>query len=95
MQKISKREHQTMIEAYRKFDEFNRLVKYKINEEENLITREGIEELRTLYLRFYTLLQELDSCAKNYEKEKKKIQGVLNKNIRKMNSELRKNPIIN
>ena len=90
MQKISKREHQSMIEAFRKFDELTRLVKYQINEGEDLITREGIKELRTLYNRFYTLLQELDSCAKSYEKEKKKIQRVLNKNIRKMNSEFKK-----
>ena len=93
MQKISTREHRSMMDAFRKFDALTRSLKHKINPDEDLMTREGIKELQMLYFRFFDLLSELDDCAKNYEKEKKKIQSILNKNIRKMNSELKKKNI--
>lgn len=93
MQGINGKEHQALIESYKKFEELTDLVKYLINEEDERHTKEGIKEVRLLYLKFQTLLKELESCTKTYEFKKKSLQSILGKNIRKMNSELKRKKI--
>lgn len=93
MQGINAKEHQMLVESFKKFEKLSHLVKQPINKEEDAITKEGIKELRNLYLHFNALLIELESCTKSYEKKKKSIQSIMNKNIRKMSSELKKKNI--
>lgn len=90
MQGINAKEHQNVIEAYRKFEELVKIVENKLPQEEDNKTRKGMEEIRSLYFKFCSLLSELNHCTQQYEKKKKVVQSRMYKNIRKMSSELRK-----
>ncbi|WP_163401431.1 hypothetical protein, partial [Flavobacterium fluviatile] len=92
MQGIDTNEHKNMLEAFRRFEELSSVIKDKITIEEEIKTREGMKELIGTYQHFKYLLSELESCKKGYEKKRKSVQGVLYKSIRRMNSEIKKNP---
>ena len=89
MQGINAKEHQNFLDAYKKFEKLLEAVENKLPEEENKRTKEGIEELRHLYFKFHSLLNDLSNCTQYYEKRKKIVQSVMFKSIRKMKSELR------
>lgn len=91
MQGIDAKDHKNMLKAFRRFEELSSVIKDKITIEEEIKTREGMEELRGIYQHFKYLLSELETCIKGYESKKKSVQSVLYKSIRKMNSELEKN----
>lgn len=90
MQGIDAKEHKNMLEAFRRFEELSSVIKDKISIEEEIKTREGMEELIGTYQHFKYLLSELETCIKGYEKKRKSVQSVMYKSIRKMNSGIRK-----
>lgn len=87
MQGIDANEHKNMLKAFRRFEELSSVIKDKITIEEEIKTREGMEELRDAYQHFKYLLSELETCVKGYEKKRKSVLSLLYKSIRKMNSE--------
>lgn len=86
MQGIDAKEHKNMLEAFRRFEELSSVIKDKISIEEEINTREGMEELIGTYQHFKYLLSELEMCIKGYEKKRKSVQSIMYKSIRKMNS---------
>lgn len=89
MQGINAKEHQNVIEAYRKFEELVKIVENKLPQDEDNKTRKGIEELRNLYFKFHSLLNDLSHCTQQYEQRKKIVQSGMFKSIRKMKSQLK------
>jgi hypothetical protein len=90
VQGIDAKEHKNMLEAFRRFEELSSVIKDKITIEEEIKTREGMEELRDTYQHFKYLFSELEMCIKGYEKKRKSVQSIMYKSIRKMNSGIRK-----
>lgn len=87
MKGISAKDHEYMLEAFRRFEELTSVAQLAV--EEDIRTREGMEEITVLYRNFRKLLSELDQCTKEYENRRKVVQSVMYKNIRKMNSQIR------
>lgn len=90
MQGINAKEHQSMLDAFHKFEELSLVIKENITKEEESYNRKGMEDLIGTYHQFKYLLAELESCTKEYAKKKKAVQRVLFKSIRRMNAEMRK-----
>lgn len=88
MQGISAKEHEGMLEGFRKFEDLSLKIKNKDVTKEDILTRDGMAELTETYYRFKVLLSELEKCTKEYSKQRKFIQSVMYKRIRKMNSEV-------
>jgi hypothetical protein len=91
MRGISAKEHEQLLDAFRKFELLVSEARVKMNLEDNIKTREGVAELSSSYRHFRFLLSELELCTKEYEKRRKTVQNILYKSIRKMNTEMRKN----
>lgn len=90
MQGISAKEHESMLEGFRKFEYLSLKMEDKVLIKEDTLTREGMAELTETYNRFRVLLSELETCTKEYSKQRKFIQSVMYKRIRKMNTEINK-----
>ncbi len=88
MQGISAKEHESIVAAFRKFEELS--LNFKAPPEEDMHTRNGMKELTNTYNRFRYLLSELEVCTKEYTKQKKTVQSTMYKRIRKMKSEMQK-----
>ncbi len=90
MRGINTKEHQVIVEAFKKFEQLARISAHTLSVEEDHKTRQGVEELQMLHLRFRNLITELDGCTKQYEEKRKAVQSVMYKSIRKMNTELKR-----
>ncbi len=90
MQGINAKDHEYMMNAFRRFEELSLTVKDKTSIQENFLTCQGMAELADNYQKYKSLLSELEQCTKAYITKKKSVQGVMYKSIRKMNTEIRK-----
>lgn len=90
MQGINAKDHEYMMGAFRRFEELSSVVKNNTSIEEDFRIREGIAKLADNYQKYKSLLSELEQCTKAYVKQKKSVQGVMFKSIRKMNTQLGK-----
>lgn len=90
MRGINTKEHQVIVEAFKKFEQLASITAQTLSDEEDHKTRQGVEELKMLHLRFRNLLTELDNCTRRYEEKRKAVQSVMYKSIRKMNTELKR-----
>ena len=88
MQGIKAKDHERMIEAFEKFKELASVIPLPTEQRSGVC--EGINELTELYVSFCRLFSELDQCAKNYETRRKVVQTMMYKNIRKMNTQIRR-----
>ena len=90
MQGISAREHENIVATFKKFEELSHVFKNSVSFEEDLDTRKNMAELTDIYNRFRMLLSELEVCTKEYTRQKKSVQSMMYKRIRKMKSEMQK-----
>ncbi|MEO4005700.1 MULTISPECIES: hypothetical protein [unclassified Flavobacterium] len=90
MRGINTKEHQVIVEAFKKFEQLARISTHTVSVEDDHKTRQGVEELQMLHLKFRNLITELDNCTKRYEEKRKAVQSVMYKSIRKMNTELKR-----
>lgn len=93
MQGISAKEHENIVATFRKFEELSLGFKHSAPLEEDILTYKNMTELTAIYNRFRVLLSELEVCTKEYTRQKKSVQSMMYKRIRKMKGEMQKGNI--
>jgi len=82
MQGIDNREHRNLLDVFFKYEQMSIIAKSNVMSDEDFKIQKEMEELSVLYMKFKSLLAELETCGRNYELKKRATRSLIHKRIR-------------